>query len=59
MPQQAFPHLRKRFWGQHIWERGYFCNTIGQVTEEMVRPYFENHLDKSFDDTFTLVKNEE
>ena len=25
--QEEFPHLRKRYWGQHLWARGYFCAT--------------------------------
>ena len=37
--QQEFPHLKKRYWGQHIWARGYFCTTVGQVTDEMIRDY--------------------
>ena len=37
MLQQEFPHLKKRYWGQHIWARGYFCTTVGQVTDEMIR----------------------
>ncbi|MGK5094585.1 IS200/IS605 family transposase [Deltaproteobacteria bacterium TL4] len=52
--QQEFPHLRKRYWGQHIWTRGYFCATVGQVTEEMIRQYIEGHVDKSPDENFTL-----
>ncbi|MBF0239856.1 MAG: transposase [SAR324 cluster bacterium] len=27
--QQEFPHLRKRYWGRHIWGRGYLCATVG------------------------------
>ncbi|MDI3547287.1 MAG: REP-associated tyrosine transposase [Halanaerobiales bacterium] len=34
--QEKFPHLRKRYWGQHLWARGYFCAIVGTVTEEMV-----------------------
>ena len=52
--QQEFPHLRKRYWGQHIWARGYFCVTVGQVTDEMIRDYIEGHVEKSPDDKFTL-----
>jgi len=22
---QEFPHLKKHYWGQHMWARGYFC----------------------------------
>lgn len=52
--QQEFPHLRKRYWGQHIWARGYFCGTVGQVTDQMIRDYIEGHVEKSPDDAFTL-----
>ena len=37
--QQEFPHLRKRYWGKHIWARGYFCATIGKITENMIVAY--------------------
>jgi putative transposase len=32
-----FPHLRKRFWGRHVWARGYFCRRSGNVTDEVGR----------------------
>ena len=37
--QREFPDLRKRYWGQHLWGRGYFCSTVGAVTEEMIKAY--------------------
>jgi putative transposase len=40
--QEEFSELKKRYWGQHLWGRGYFCATVGSVTEEMVRNYIEN-----------------
>lgn len=40
--QEQFPELQKRYWGQHLWARGYFCATVGSVTEEMIRNYIEN-----------------
>jgi len=40
--QEEFPHLQKKYWGQHLWARGYFCATVGSVTEEMVKEYIEN-----------------
>ena len=40
--QEEFPELKKRFWGQHLWARGYFCATVGSVTDEMVREYIAN-----------------
>lgn len=27
--QQEFEHIRKRYWGQHFWRRGYFSTTSG------------------------------
>ena len=33
--------LRKRYWGQHMWARGYFCATVGTVTDEMIKKYIE------------------
>ena len=52
--QQEFPHLKKRYWGQHIWARGYFCTTVGQVTDQRIRDYIEGHVGKSPDDSFTV-----
>ena len=40
--QEEFPHLQKKYWGQHMWGRGYFCSTVGTVTEETIRTYIEN-----------------
>ena len=32
---EEFPMLKKCYWGRHFWARGYFCATVGQMTEEM------------------------
>ena len=37
--QLEFDELRKRYWGQHVWARGYFVATAGNVTDEMIREY--------------------
>ena len=39
--QQEFSHIRRRYWGQHLWARGYFCATVGKVTEKMLEAYIE------------------
>lgn len=41
--------LKKSYWGQHIWSRGYFCATVGNVTEEQVKAYIENQDDQPED----------
>ena len=40
--QEEFPELKKRYWGQHLWARGYFCATVGSVTIETIREYVAN-----------------
>jgi putative transposase len=44
--QREFPALRKRYWGRHFWARGYFCTTSGNVTDEIILQYIEQHADK-------------
>ena len=39
--QEEFPSLRKRYWGQHLWARGYFCATVGAVDEKTIKRYIE------------------
>lgn len=39
---QEFPHLKKKFWGQYLWARGYFCCSSGNVTDEIILQYIEN-----------------
>jgi putative transposase len=43
--QDEFPELKKQYWGQHLWARGYFCATVGTVTQEMIREYIEHQFE--------------
>jgi putative transposase len=43
--QQEFPELRKRYWGRHFWARGYFSATSGNVTDDIINHYIDNHSD--------------
>ena len=38
---QEFPHLRKQFWGRHLWARGYLAVSSGNITDEMIQQYIE------------------
>ena len=38
---EEFPALRKRWWGQHLWARSYFCATVGAVDEKTIKRYIE------------------
>ena len=39
---QEFPHLKKQYWGQHLWARGYFAVSSGNITDEMIAAYIED-----------------
>jgi len=43
--QQEFPELRKKYWGCHFWGRGFFSTISGNVTEDVINEYINNHLD--------------
>ena len=38
---QAFPHLRKQFWGRPLWARGYLAVSSGNITDELIQKYIE------------------
>ena len=44
--QREFRDLQKKYWGQHLWARGYFCATVGAVNEEMIKRYIENQTEE-------------
>jgi putative transposase len=51
---QEFVHLRKQYWGQHLWARGYFVATTGTVTDEVIKEYIENQDIGIPDDDFRI-----
>ena len=51
---EEFPHLKKKYWGRHFWARGYFCATVGQMTEEMIKQYLEHHFEPRPNDDFKM-----
>jgi len=52
--QQEFAELRRRYWGQHLWARGYFCASSGTVTDEMIKEYLESHRGRGPDPDFRV-----
>ena len=48
--QREYKSLRKQYWGQRMWARGYFACSMGNITDEMVKDYIENHAEH--DDEF-------
>ena len=53
--QEEFPELKRKYWGQHIWATGYFCRTVGTVTDEMIKEYIENQTDDT-EEVFKIIK---
>ena len=47
--------LRKRYWGQHLWARGYWVASSGNVTDEVWKEYIKNQEPPEPDDDFTVV----
>mgnify|MGYP000082495492 CR=1 FL=1 len=43
--QREFASLRKEYWGQRMWARGYFACSTGNVTDDMVKAYLAGHAD--------------
>ena len=50
-----FQELRKRYWGQHLWGRGYWVATSGNVTDEVWKEYIKNQKPEHPDDEFKVV----
>lgn len=52
--QDQFPDLKKKYWGQHLWARGYFCATVGTVNEDTIRTYIANQFNEEKNDIFRI-----
>jgi putative transposase len=50
-----FASLRKRYWGQHLWGRGYWVVSSGNVTDDMWQKYIEEQKPEVPDDHFKVV----
>jgi putative transposase len=48
--------LAKKFWGRHLWARGYFAASSGNVTDEVIAEYIElqSKPKRDRDDDFTI-----
>ena len=49
-----YSHLRRRYWGQHLWARGYFAVTVGNVNEVEVQKYLEEQEAQHKQDNFNI-----
>lgn len=39
--RREYPELKKKYWGLHIWARGYFVSTVG-IDREIIRNYVKH-----------------
>ena len=42
--RRGFPELAKKYWGLHIWARGYFVSTIG-IDRDVIKQYVQDQQD--------------
>ncbi len=50
-----FARLRKRYWGQHLWARGYRVYTSGNVSDEVWQRYIKEQKAPEPDDDFKVI----
>jgi putative transposase len=55
---EEYKRLKRLFWGQHLWARGYFAATTGNVTDEIIKKYIEEQ-DKMERDKYVDFRVEE
>ena len=39
---KTFPKLSQKYWGRHLWARGYFVSTVG-ISDEIIKQYIEKN----------------
>ena len=50
-----YKEIAKKFWGRHLWGRGYFAASSGNVTEEVIAKYIEEQeIEERKDDNFEI-----
>ncbi|MDP3450547.1 MAG: IS200/IS605 family transposase [Anaerolineaceae bacterium] len=46
---QEFGELKRAYWGQHLWARGYFVASTGNVTDAIIAEYIEKQGQQDLD----------
>ena len=52
---REFSEVRKRYWGQHFWARGYFVSSVG-IDEETIKQYIQEQREDMLDNQMKLWK---
>mgnify|MGYP000432688152 CR=1 FL=1 len=51
---QEYKHLHKEFWGRHLWARGYFAASSGNITDAIISEYISGQDVAKTDDDFKV-----
>ena len=54
--QEEIPEVGKRYLGQHLWARGYFCATVGSVDGATIKAHIENQKWDEDDQGFKITE---
>ena len=54
---QQFSHLNKACWGRHLWARGFFVASSGNVTDEVIMEYIRTQEQAKGDDDFRVEES--
>jgi putative transposase len=54
-----YRRLAQQFWGRHLWARGYFVASSGNVTDDIIVQYIEKQdkMEHTRDDDFSIGDN--
>ena len=55
--QMEYKELNKQYWGRHLWGRGYFAASSGNVTDEVIMEYIRTQEieEQKNSDNFTVT----
>jgi putative transposase len=51
-----FREINRQFWGRHLWSRGYFGATSGNVTDDILKRYIEDQDVEPQDDDLKVTE---
>jgi putative transposase len=52
---QEYSHLDKECWGRHLWARGFFVASSGNVTDEVIMEDIRTQEMPKYDDDFRVT----
>jgi Transposase and inactivated derivatives len=54
---EEYKELEKEFWDQHLWGRGYFARSCGNVSNEVIINYIENQEKEDINNCIFQITN--